>query len=150
MEQQDLNSQLVSILTKEMETEIIINLDSSGFWKKANEIIFEESLPSFREALKNLVESLGSDKEAYNYFSSMVARIMSHPNTRPALELFVKGFDITASDEVLAGGFNYKANELTPVGQLMLFISVHRNLITLAMYAKEQASETQQKKKTNR
>lgn len=148
MEQQDLNSRLISILTSEMDTEILINQDTSGFWKKTNATIFEESLPSFREALKNLVETLGTDKEMYNYFSSMVARVMSDPATRPALELFVTGFDITITDPVLAEGFNYKAKDLSPVGQLMLFVSVHRSLITLALYAQEQAT-TEQKKKKN-
>lgn len=150
MEQQDLNARLISILTSEMETEILINEDTTGFWKKTNAAIFEESLPSFREALQNLVETMGTDKDMYNYFSSMVARVMSDPVARPALELFVTGFDITISDPVLAGGFNYKAKDLTPVGQLILFISVHRNLITLAMYAKERADSTQKKKKNDK
>lgn len=150
MEQQDLNSRLISILTSEMETEILINEDTTGFWKKTNAAIFEESLPSFREALQNLVETMGTDKDMYNYFSSMVARVLSDPSARPALELFVTGFDTTISDPVLAGGFNYKAKDISPVGQLMLFISVHRNLITLAMYAKERADATQKKKKNDK
>lgn len=141
MEQLDLHLRLITILTKEMETEILINEDSSEFWKKANEIVFEQSLPSFREGLTNLQEILGSDKDAYNYFSSMVARIMSDPNTRPALKQFVEGFDVTVSDPVLGNGFNFKASELTPISQLILYISVHRNLITLAMFAQEQAEK---------
>ena len=136
--EEDLNLRLITILTKEMETEILINEDSTEFWKRANAALFEESLPSFREGLDGLVENLGKDKEAYNYFSSMVARIMTDPCTRPALKLFVEGFDLTITDAVMGGGFNYKAAELTPVGQLLLFISVNRNLITLALYAQEQ------------
>lgn len=149
MEQLDIHLRLVSILTKEMETEILINVDSSGFWKKANAIVFEESLPSFREGLTTLVESLGEDKDAYNYFSSMVTRVMSDPNTRPALEMFVKGFDMTVEDPVLGDGFNFKASDLSPVAQLVLYISVHRNLVTLAMFAKDQepSGKSRQKKK---
>lgn len=151
MEQFDLHARLINILTNEMETEIIINKDSSEFWKKANALVFEESLPSFREALTNLVTALGTDKEAYNYFSSMVTRVLSDPGTKPALELFVKGFDTTVLDEVLANGFNFKASDLSPVGQLILYISVHRNLVTLAMFSKEQEALVKSKqKKSNR
>lgn len=138
--EQDLNLRLVTILTKEMETEILVNEDSTEFWKKANAALFEQALPSFREALENLVKDLGTDKDAYNYFSSMVTRIMSDPSSRPALKLFVEGFDLTTSDPVLAGGFNFSANELSPVGQLLLFVSVNRNLITLAMYTQKQTA----------
>lgn len=143
--EEDLNLRLITILTKEMETEILINEDSSGFWKNANAALFEESLPSFREGLNGLVESLGGDKDAYNYFSSMVARVMSDPGTKPALKNFVEGFDVTASDPVLGNGFNYKASDLSAVGQLMLFISVNRNLITLALYAQKQQQAAPQK-----
>lgn len=145
--EQDLNLRLVTILTAEMETEILVNEDSSEFWKKANAALFEQALPSFRESLADLVKSLGTDKDAYNYFSSMVTRVMSDPATRPALKLFVEGFDITTSDPVLAGGFNFTAKELSPVGQLMLFVSVNRNLITLAMYTQKQAAAKAGKKK---
>lgn len=145
--EEDLNLRLITILTKEMETEILINDDSSEFWKKANSALFEDSLPSFREGLNTLVETLGQDKDAYNYFSSMVARIMTDPGTDQALKNFVIGFDKTASDPVMGDGFNYKASDLSPVGQLMLFISVNRNLITLALYSQKQQQAAQQKGK---
>ena len=144
--EQDYNLDLLTVVTKEMDTEILINEDATGFWKKTQASIFDESLPSFREGLAGLTETLNQDKEAYNYFSSMVTRVMTHPSTAKALEFFVKGFDIAAADPVLGGGFNYKAADLSPVGQLILFISVNRNLITLALYAQEQAKAPQTKK----
>lgn len=137
--EQDLNASLIGLITAEMETEILINEDSSKFWANTREIIFETALTSFRESLGSMSEIIGKDKEAYNYFSSMVARVMSFPFARPALKAFVEGFDLTITDPVMGDGYNYKASELSPVGQLMLFISVNRNLITLAMFAKEQA-----------
>lgn len=142
MEQLNNIATLNAILSKELEVEILVNDDSTKFWNKANSAIFELALPSFREGLESLQESLSEDADGFNYFSSMVTRVMSQPVTKVALAEFVSGFDITAKDPVMGDGFNYKASELSPVAQLLLFISVHRNLITLTLFAQEEKTAT--------
>lgn len=124
---------LIECYTRELYTEIIFNQDSSEFWKKAQDYIFENSLTSFREGLTNLFNGMNESRDMTNYFSALCFRMFSQPYTQPALDVFAEGFDDIALDKVLAHNFQWKARDLSKVETLILFLSVHRNEIMLMM-----------------
>lgn len=124
---------LIEFYTKELYTEVVFNRDSSEFWKKAQDYVFENSLTSFREGLTSLINGMNESREMYNYFSALCFRMFSQPFTQPALDVFAEGFDDIATDKILSQGFQWKAKNLSKVEMLILFLSVHRNEIMLAM-----------------
>lgn len=127
---------LIEFYIKELYTEIVINRDSSTFWKKAQSYVFENSLPSFREGLRSLVEGMNDNREMYNYFSAFCFRMFSQPFTEPALDSFAEGFDVVAKDGIFNQSFQFSAVKFSKVEQLILFLTVHRNEIMLAMAEK--------------
>lgn len=135
--------QLISYVAEELHQEIVINQDSSEFWKKAQDYIFDNSVASVREGINNLSEGIGESPDLYSYLSSLVFRTFSQPFTAPALESFSKGFDMVAGDAFFRDGFGFKASEMTKVEQLLLFITVHRNHIQLAFMEAEAEAEKQ-------
>jgi hypothetical protein len=149
MEEKDNIVLLLRHLTSELHTEVIINEDSTNFWGKAQDYIFDNSLLSFREGIKSLKEGLDQDKDMYNYLSALVFRTFAQSFTEPALTQFCAGFDKTANDDLLSG-YTYKAAELSNVEKLLLFFTVHRNLIQLAFYEREAAIAAQAKQQKKR
>lgn len=124
---------LITFYTKELYNEIVYNGDSTGFWLKGQTYIFSNSLTSFREGLKALVDGMKEDKEMFNYFSTLCFRIFSQPYTSPALDVFSEGFDEIVDDQMLRHGFQWKTKDLSRVEVLILFLTVHRDEITIAM-----------------
>ncbi|UQT02699.1 hypothetical protein YUBABA_01320 [Serratia phage vB_SmaM-Yubaba] len=144
MEQQISNDpilQLINYVAEELQQEILLNEDSTGFWKKAQDYIFDNSVASVREGIDTLSEGIGESPDLYNYLSVFVFRVFSQPYTISALDNFSKGFDMVAGDVFFRDGFNFKAGEMTKVQQLLLFITVHRNQIQIAFLQAEEAAE---------
>lgn len=144
MEEKDPIVLLLNQMASELYTEVVLNDDSTEFWKKAQDYIFENSLLSFREGITSLKKGLETDGDMYNYMTSMIFRTFAQPYTSAALEQFVKGFDLVANDGVL-GGFNYTASELSKVEQLLLFFVVHRDRITIAFFENDEKVANKQK-----
>lgn len=129
---------LIKFYATELFNECVINLDSSNFWDKANEHIFGESLVSFRSSVETFIKALIQDKDMYNYFAQLIIRAYSYPITKTALKEFGVAFDEVTKDKVFGGGFDYSFGTLTRAEQLLLFFSVHRDQISLALDAKKQ------------
>lgn len=144
MEEKDPIVLLLNQMASELYTEVVLNDDSTEFWKKAQDYIFENSLLSFREGITSLKKGLETDGDMYNYMTSMIFRTFAQPYTSAALERFVKGFDLVANDTVL-GGFSYTASELSKVEQLLLFFVVHRDRITIAFFENDEKVANKQK-----
>lgn len=144
MEEKDPIVLLLNQMASELYTEVVLNDDSTEFWKKAQDYIFENSLLSFREGITSLKKGLETDGDMYNYMTSMIFRTFAQPYTSAALEQFVKGFDLVANDAVL-GGFSYTASELSKVEQLLLFFVVHRDRITIAFFENDEKIANKQK-----
>jgi len=123
---------LINFYANELYNEIVINKDSSGFWKKSMDIIFEMSLANFNTSLKSFSEAYTADKEMYNYFLQLVTRVVCQPFANEALAIFGKSFDEIASDPAFGGGISYKAEKLSKAELVLLFFAVHRDQITLA------------------
>lgn len=133
---------LIEFYTKELYTEVVFNQDSSTFWSKAQTYVFENSLASFREGLKSLIDGMNESREMYNYFSALCFRMFSQPFTEPALNVFAEGFDSVAVEEIFKQSFQFSAVRFSKVEKLILFLAVHRNEIMLAMAKKMEAEKT--------
>lgn len=130
---------LIAFYAHELHIEVVINRDSTGFWKTADEDIFSHRLSSFRVGLKSFTDRIASEGDMFNYFSALCFRIYSQPFTETAVKVFCEGFDQISSDKLLKDGFDWKTTELSSVGQLLLFMTVHRNEIYIAMQKRELA-----------
>ncbi|AEV89706.1 hypothetical protein OBP_269 [Pseudomonas phage OBP] len=146
MEEKDPIVLLLNYMASELHTEVIINRDSTDFWEKAQDYIFDNSLVSFREGIDTLSEAIKKEKDMYNYLSALVFRTFAQPFTLTALKQFADGFDATASDPIL-GGFNFTAAKLTNIEKLMLFFTVHRNKITIALFERDELINLEKKSK---
>lgn len=135
--------ELLTALTEELHLEIIVNEDSTRFWTNAQETVFNSSLASFRESLSTLQEALSTDIDGMNYFSSMAFRLFTNPVTRPALESFCKSFDEISRDAIFGASVTYSAKDLSLTEQLLLFITVHRSSVQLAVFTKEKQNAAQ-------
>jgi len=132
---------LIEFYTKELYTEVVYNRDSSTFWTKAQNYVFENSLASFREGLRALIEGMNESREMYNYFSALCFRMFSQPFTEPALDSFAEGFDAVAKDSIFKQSFQFSAVGFSKVEQLILFLAVHRSEIMVAMAKKIEAEK---------
>ena len=125
---------LINFFGEELFHEVIYNQDSTNFWTKASDYLFDNALTSFREGIAALRTGIVEDREMYNYFSTLVFRMFSQPYTEVALNVFAEGFDLIASDPVFfKEAFEWNSKSLSKVEILLLFLCVHRNKITLAM-----------------
>lgn len=141
---------LIQFYTKELYNEIVFNKDSTGFWKKAQDYIFSNSLTSFREGLDALKEGLNEDREMFNYFSTLCFRIYAQPFTETALSIFLEGFDKISTDPVLGEGFRWDVKTLSSLELLLLFLTVHRNEITIAMFKRDEEDKATRVNKRSR
>lgn len=132
---------LIGFYANELFNECVINKDASDFWEKSNEHIFGSALVSFRTALADFIKSLGDDKDMYNYFAQLIIRAYAHPFTKKALAEFGVSFDEITKDKLFGNGFDYNFNDLSRAEQLLLFFSVHRDQITLALDRKKQDAQ---------
>lgn len=129
---------LVEFYAHELFNECVINKDASNFWEKANDQIFGVSLVTFRTSLDEFIRILHQDKDMYNYFAQLIMRAYSRPFTRKALVDFGVSFDEISKDRLFNNGFTYIYKQLSPAEQLLLFFSVHRDQITLALDRRKQ------------
>lgn len=129
---------LIEFYTKELYNEIVFNKDSTGFWTKAQDYVFSNALSSFREGLNSLKEGLNEDREMFNYFSALCFRIYAQPFTETALSIFLEGFSKISKDPVLGTGFQWDAKGLSDLELLILFLTVHRNEITIAIFRRDE------------
>lgn len=145
---------LITFFGEELFHEVIYNQDSTKFWMKASDHLFDNALTSFREGVVALREGMIEDKEMYNYFSTFVFRMFSQPYTEVALDVFAEGFNLIAKDAVFFSEvFEWNTSNLTKVEILLLFLCVHRNKITLAMDKRielDKAAALEQKAKAQR
>lgn len=125
--------ELLNFISQELREEIVTNKDSTNFWQKSMDYIFENAIPSVREGIKNLSQGMAEDKDMNNYFSCFVFRIFTQPYAIKALEQFSIGFDESANDAFFNGNFDFTAKNMTRVEKLLLFITVHRNKIILQL-----------------
>lgn len=125
---------LIAFYCDELFTEIVINKDSTSFWGKARDYLFDNALTSFREGIVSLREGMIENKEMYNYFSAFCFRVFSQPYSDPAINVFCEGFDEISTDPTFFKDvFQWKSKDLGKVEQLLLFLCVHRNKIMLAL-----------------
>lgn len=136
---------LLLAMGSELHTEIKINLDSTEFWKKAQVTVFENPIAAFRESITNLQKTLVDDADAMNYFTTMVLRITANPITKPALKEFIAGFDAVSKDAIFGNSITFEGNQMSITEQLLLFIAVHRNLIQIEMYKREEEIKMEQR-----
>lgn len=141
MENQEPILQLIEIVSSELRQEIIYNDDSTEFWKKAQDYVFDNSIASVREGISTLSEAIGESPDMYSYLSSMIFRVFSQPFTKEALKRFAVGFDEVSDDAFFRNGFGFTAKDMTIVEQFILFVTVHRNQIQLAFLEAEQLAE---------
>lgn len=141
---------LIQFYTKELYNEIVFNKDSTGFWNKAQDYIFSNSLTSFREGLDALKEGMNADREMFNYFSTLCFRIYAQPFTETALNIFLEGFDKISVDPVLGAGFQWDVKTLSSLELLLLFLTVHRNEITIAMFKRDEEDKAARVNKRGR
>lgn len=132
---------LIDYIASELRQEIIVNEDSTEFWKKAQVYIFDNSIVSVREGIKELGKGLEDSPDMYSYFSSLVFRIMAQPYASAAIDMFVKGFDATVEDHFFRDGFGFNTEGMSKVEKLLVFITVHRNHIQLTFIQAEQEAE---------
>lgn len=140
--------QLIQYYVDELFNEVVYNQDSSQFWKKASDHVFEVSLVSFRESVLELQKALIDDRAMYNYWTATCFRFFSQPFTQSALINFTNGFDAVAKDTMFGDAFNYRSTDLSNVEKLILFFSVHRDQI--AMKFDEQTQVAAAKAANNR
>jgi len=124
---------LIEFYARELHVEIVINKDSTGFWKCAMDDILGMRLTSFREGIVEFVKRLGDEGDMFNYFSAFCLRVYSQPYSQLAVDVFCAGFDEVSSDPMLKSGYNYKAKDLSPLSRLLLFLTVHRNEVYIAL-----------------
>lgn len=141
MQKPDPIVELIGALSQELRQEIVINEDSTGFWLKAMNHIFENAVVSIRENVDALAEAVAGDPDLYNYMSAFVFRMFSQPFTREALDRFAKGFDEIAGDKFFRDGFGFNTSALTKVETFLLFITIHRNHIQIAFLEAQQFAE---------
>lgn len=129
---------LIAFYASELYNECVVNRDSSNFWEKSNDHIFLSPLVSFKTALNEFHKSLGNEKNMYNYFVTMFVRAFAQPYTKPALKEFGDSFNEVVKDPIFGSAVDFTFNDLSPAEQLLLFFSVHRDQISLAVEQKKQ------------
>lgn len=145
METTDPIQSLIDFLSVELHQEVVFNEDSTGFWLKAQTYIFDNSIASIRESINSLSQAIGEDPDLFNYFSSFTFRVFSQPFARKAIESFATGFDEIGQDIFFREALTITSKDLTLVEQFLLFLSVHRNQIQLAMIEAEEYKAEQAK-----
>jgi len=141
---------LIAFYARELHVEIVINKDSTGFWGVADEDIFGVRLTSFREGISAFVKRLSEEGDMFNYFSAFCFRVNAQPYAQPAIDVFCEGFDSVSGDELLKAGYSWNTRNLTPIGKLLLFLTVHRNEIYIAMRMREAEEGVPPKQKPRR
>lgn len=129
---------LIHFYASELYNECVINRDSSNFWEKSNDHIFMSPLVSFRTSLNEFHKSLANEKNMYNYFITMFVRAFAQPFTRQALKDFGDSFNDIVGDPVFGNAVDFTFKDLSSAEQLLLFFSVHRDQISLALEQKKQ------------
>lgn len=76
---------LLGDIVEEAMIEIIANKDSSLFWTKLKDHLYETALISFEENYNNLISDLGESSDAFDYFIRFVQRLLSKPYCTEAL-----------------------------------------------------------------
>lgn len=76
---------LLGDIVEEAMIEIIANKDSSLFWTKLKDHLYDTALISFEENYNNLIADLGQTPDAFDYFVRFVQRVLAKPYCSEAL-----------------------------------------------------------------
>lgn len=137
---------LIDFFNQELLEEIIHNNDSTKFWNRFVENVISMPLSSFREAMVEFYNYMGTDKGMFNYFSGLCFRVYSQPFTDEALKGFASSFNTVCDDAFLKPVFGYTTRDITVTQVLLLFFAVHSNKITIAITQAIHLRTTQEKK----
>lgn len=139
-------SLFLKALDEELYHEIVIQRDPTEFWFKASSALFETSIAGFKEQVIALHELCKEDVDLYDYATTMIMRLTSNPHHDAAIKSFIEGsdpkvnrLDNLLSDPFFGGGVAYQPSTMSRVEKLLLFITVHRTRIQLAIVQQRNA-----------
>ena len=110
---------LVDIVEEAM-IEIIANKDSSLFWTKLKDHLYDTALISFEENYNNLISDLGQTSDAFDYFIRFVQRILSKPYCTEALR------KVESTRELV--------NKTTGLDNMLVVTTDHKDQVKLICY----------------
>lgn len=132
-------SSFIQTLDAELFHEIVVQRDPSGFWEKARDALFEQSIAGFQESMTTLQSYCVESTDMYDYATTMAVRLLNDPSADKALSRFMKTIGTVVDDDFFGGGIKLRIGEMGKVEQLFLFITVHRTRIALAMVQQKNA-----------
>lgn len=111
---------LLGDIVEEAMIEIIANKDSSLFWTKLKDHLYETALISFEENYNNLISDLGQTSDAFDYFIRFVQRILSKPYCTEALR------KVESTRELV--------NKTTGLDNMLVVTTDHKDQVKLICY----------------
>lgn len=77
---------LLADMVEECMIEIVANKDSSLFWTKFKDHMYETAILAFEQHYQELIEDLGSTPDAFDYFIRFIQRMLAKPYALEALK----------------------------------------------------------------
>ena len=111
---------LLGDIVEEAMIEIIANKDSSLFWTKLKDHLYDTALISFEENYNNLIADLGQTSDAFDYFIRFVQRILSKPYCTEALR------KVESTRELV--------NKTTRLDNMLVVTTEHKDQVKLICY----------------
>ena len=111
---------LLGDIVEEAMIEIIANKDSSLFWTKLKDHLYDTALISFEENYNNLIADLGQASDAFDYFIRFVQRILSKPYCTEALR------KVESTRELV--------NKTTRLDNMLVVTTEHKDQVKLICY----------------
>lgn len=111
---------LLGDIVEEAMIEIIANKDSSLFWTKLKDHLYDTALISFEENYNNLISDLGQTSDAFDYFIRFVQRILSKPYCTEALR------KVESTRELV--------NKTTRLDNMLVVTTEHKDQVKLICY----------------
>lgn len=111
---------LLGDIVEEAMIEIIANKDSSLFWTKLKDHLYDTALISFEENYNNLITDLGQASDAFDYFIRFVQRILSKPYCTEALR------KVESTRELV--------NKTTGLDNMLVVTTDHKDQVKLICY----------------
>ncbi len=111
---------LLGVIVEEAMIEIIANKDSSLFWTKLKDHLYDTALISFEENYNNLISDLGQTSDAFDYFIRFVQRILSKPYCTEALR------KVESTRELV--------NKTTGLDNMLVVTTDHKDQVKLICY----------------
>lgn len=124
---------------EELFQEIVVQRDPTGFWDKARIMLFETSIANFNETVIEFVAEVNGSPDLYDYFVTMSSRMLGEYYAEAALTKFKSVMIKTVVDPVFGNGITFDVKQMSEVQNLLLFMTVNRTRIALAMVQKRNA-----------